>query len=726
MAGRILTRRLLAAALLFLALCGFLGFSRGGGVTSGGGSHTGACDTITGGCPSAHSMSQKLVAAYSGPLFELINPAPVWTGTGYISGTTFTVSSTATGAIANGLALSAAGSGFVPAITPVTYTSGCSGSTCTVNLSQTSGSAGSPLTITAYSVLDVGFQSNGAWDESTWQPFCYGVACLVEKIFNQGSGGSTNDLLAAEVSGGAAVNLNCTASIIVCAPLFVIDTSTDTPMAFTMGSQMGVFADVYSGHGTSGFPAAGTNASVMVDAFNIYASGCCGGVYGFTEPNPNSIIAGGMFALGFATGTGSGGPVNCSSSSVVCFLADTEGNGDPDSPAGWGTYDSGTFLRGVWELQYTSSTNTSSGNFNGAQIWASSPPANPASARETWLRIGSGGDRSWLPAAFSDGLITADVSSHAAAVTKLSNFYAGRSSSICQGSLDLSWFMPNAGFGGAGGGVSSAPATVGNGLSGWGPRPLSDWYTGPILTVQNGGGSGSIQTFSGVGCDIDPAINTFCSGGCLVNTMFNQAWALGVGNAHGNVRQTSVDVSATGSARPSLTLNSLNGQPTLHFSGAQQMCTSVTPLFPVRGTYSVDAAIVARRTGAFTTLQTPLWTDSLLYAGFAAVANTAAFRSGVTATISGVSDSHWHLLDVQSIGSTGGTAFVDGTGTPESFTTIGGISSKYCIGASNGSNFFTGDLAEAVMIYDGTFNGTTNNAPALLTNEEAFWGSLPN
>ena len=116
-----------------------------GGIPPGGIPYAGACDTITGGCPSAHSMSQKLVAAYGGNAFELINPTPAWTGTGSISGTTLTVASTSTGAMANGLALSAAGSGVTPGVAPVTYTSGCSGSTCTVSISQTAASVTSAL-----------------------------------------------------------------------------------------------------------------------------------------------------------------------------------------------------------------------------------------------------------------------------------------------------------------------------------------------------------------------------------------------------------------------------------------------------------------------------------------------------------------------------------------------------------------------------------------------------
>jgi hypothetical protein len=209
-------------------------------ITAAGG-YSGPCDVITGGCVAAHSMSQKMVGGYGGPAFELIDSTPAWTGTASISGTTLTVATTASGAMANGLALSGVGSGFVPAVTPVTYTSGCSGSTCTVSQSQTAASV-----TAAYAVLDVGFQGNGAWDETTWQNFCAGVTCLVEKIFNQGSGGSANDLIASQVSGGSATNLDCTASIIVCAPLFVIDTATDTPMAITASSEMGLFADVYA------------------------------------------------------------------------------------------------------------------------------------------------------------------------------------------------------------------------------------------------------------------------------------------------------------------------------------------------------------------------------------------------------------------------------------------------------------------------------------------------
>ncbi len=65
-------------------------------------SYTGACDTFSDGGKACYSVDQSWVASYAGPLFELAQQAPSWTGAGYISGTTFTVSSTATGAFPTG------------------------------------------------------------------------------------------------------------------------------------------------------------------------------------------------------------------------------------------------------------------------------------------------------------------------------------------------------------------------------------------------------------------------------------------------------------------------------------------------------------------------------------------------------------------------------------------------------------------------------------------------
>jgi hypothetical protein len=712
-ANNMIGRRLIPAALLILALCGFLGFHGGIGTT------TGACDTITGGCPAAHSMSQKLVSSYSGNAFELINPTPAWTGTGSISGTTLTVASTATGTMANGLALSAAGSGVTPGVVPVTYTSGCSGSTCTVSQSQTAASVTS-----AYSVLDVGFLGSGAWNESTWQSFCYGVTCLVEKIFNQGSGGTANDLIASQITGGAANMLNCTASIVVCAPLFVIDTATDTPMAITTASIMGLFGDAYVGHSSSGFPAAGANASVMFSGLNIYASNCCGGLYGFTENNPASIIAGGMLAVGFANGTGSGGAVNCQAANLICFLADTETGGDPIAGP-WQVYDSAAEQRGIWEINYTSGTNTASGSYADTQLYSVSPPNSTASTRQTWLRIGAGGDRSWLPEAFSDGLITADVTTtpHTAAYNAMSSFYSGRSASACRGPLDFTWYMPTSGVGAAGSGLATSLFTIGDGMGAWGTRPLSAWYTGPIITLQNSAGSGSIQTFSAVGCDLDPAVTSFCASGCLVNTLYSQAWDT-AGTTHGNVRNTGYDMSASGSTRPSLTLASLGGQPTIHFSGAQELCTpTLGTAGQVRGTYPAELAVVARRTSG--SALSAVWSTSSIDPGIGFdTANNAFFWWGIQQD-EAANDNLWHSLIIHAIGATGGTAYVDGSANSVSFTTgADPFPANYCIGGRpGGTSELTGDVAEVVLTYNALFNGSVaNNAASILSNDQTFYG----
>jgi hypothetical protein len=710
--------RYLAALALFLTLTANIASANTASaiytinITAAGG-YSGPCDVITGGCVAAHSMSQKMVGAYGGHAFELINSTPAWTGTASISGTTLTVATTTSGAMANGLALSGVGSGFVPAVKPVTYTSGCSGSTCTVSQSQTAASV-----TAAYAVLDVGFQGNGAWDETTWQNFCAGVTCLVEKIFDQGSGGSANDLIASQISGGSATNLDCTASIVVCAPLFIVDTATDTPMAFTASSEMGLFGDVYSGNSSSGLPAGATDASVMFSGFNVYASACCGGLYGMMEPNPNSIPAGAMYAVGFANGIGSGGPVNCDAATHIGFWMDVEASSDPPGPCPAAIYDTDQFSRGVWEGQYKSGSNTDTGLWNGSVVWGPITPSEPASARQTWMRIGSGGDRSWLAAAFSDGWITTDVGSHAAATTKLRNFYAGRSASTCQGPLDFGWYMPTSGLGETGGGVSAPIFTIGIGMGGWSPRPLSAWYTGPVINVTNN--ASQTKTFSGVGCNIDPAITAFCSGGnspCLVNTLFNQAW-ITAGTTHGNVRQTAEDLSTTGSQRPSLTLASLNGHPTIHFSGAQQLCTTATPLGNYHQTYPIDLATVARRTGNVSAVQYAFTSDVSLNLGFYALANTAMYQVSSTQT-KAAADNQWHSLIGHS-SSGAGSLYVDNVSSSFSAGTSLFGPTYYCLGG-HGGNYLTGDIAEAVMNYTGLFNGATTYAGQTYTNDIAYW-----
>jgi hypothetical protein len=45
----------------------------GGGVAGGGGSYSGPCDVITGGCAEAYSVTRAMTSAYSGPLFQIYN-----------------------------------------------------------------------------------------------------------------------------------------------------------------------------------------------------------------------------------------------------------------------------------------------------------------------------------------------------------------------------------------------------------------------------------------------------------------------------------------------------------------------------------------------------------------------------------------------------------------------------------------------------------------------------
>ena len=456
--------------------------------------------------------------------------------------------------------------------------------------------------------------------------------------------------------------------------------------------------------------------------FNLYGSACCGGLYGFTEPNPGAIVNGGMQALGFATGTGSGGPLNCASVTIVCFLTDTENGGDPIT-APWQVYDSGQFVRGVWESQFTSGTNTASGYYNGSLAFSVSPPHNSASARQNWLRIGAGGDRSWLPEAFSDGFIAADVSVHTAAYNKIAGFYAGRSQTSTAGPLDLGWYMPASGINGAGGGVATSPFTVGIGMAGWAMRPLSAWYTGPEVNVTNA--ASVTKDFAAVGGDIDPAITAFCSGAnspCLINTLYGQAWITS-GATYANVRPAGNDLIFSGAARPTVTLASLSGHPTLHFSGAQQGCTAGTPLGGVRGTYPINLAVVGRRTGNTSAQQYLFTSDAPLNLGFSASANTTLFSFGANVTPA-AADGNWHSLDLMGVGSTGGTANVDGVSTAASFTTSPAFPTYYCVGGHSG-NFLTGDIAEIVMTYNGTFGVTRNFTAPIFANQSAYWGAFP-
>jgi hypothetical protein len=196
----------------------------------------------------------------------------------------------------------------VPALTPITHVTAGSGSSWTVDNSQTAGSSGSPLTMIAYAVYDVP-QTNHVADTTGVPSFCAGDQCLVLKLFNETSTGAVNDVIASNVTGGAGFGPggapNCTPTIITCAPMFLIDAGVNLPMVATAyPGEMENCAGCSST--TSGLPGSTASKTTLMSVRSELATNCCG-QYGPKETVGAIPYVGAMFQPFNAYGDGGGG-----------------------------------------------------------------------------------------------------------------------------------------------------------------------------------------------------------------------------------------------------------------------------------------------------------------------------------------------------------------------------------------------------------------------------------
>ncbi|HEV2097767.1 MAG TPA: arabinofuranosidase catalytic domain-containing protein [Stellaceae bacterium] len=686
--------------------------------------YTGACDTITGGCQAAYSTSHSLVASYSGPLFELIQQAPVWTGTGYISGTTFTVASTVSGSLSPGVALSAAGSGTTPALTPITYITGGSGP-YTVNNSQTAGSSGSPLTMAAYAVLDIG-QSAHAANLSGIPDFCKSAICLYEKIFNEAGTGPANDLIASNVKGGNTWNPDCTGSIVACAPLYWLDPNLSVAMApesYPTGMEVCAGAAPCT---TSGMPTGNTSKSVIMAARPDIYTTCCG-EFGLMEPI-GSDPTGSMFAI---IANLNGAVFGCTTAGEWCVGADLEGSSK------LANFDGGTSQQNIYELRYAVSGPTLSFYVNNSSIFSAAPPTTPAAS--SLIRLGLAGDRSTAPVYFYDGLITNDSGDHSAAYSNLATWYAARSANPLAGPLDVAFYV-NPGTVGAANGYQSA--LIGNARAGYSGRCLTASYTGPVADLTDSEGSPVTHTYGCINGAIDPAAAAFCGASppCRISGLYVQApWSAAGGNAS-NIFDPLLKLTCPGglSTCPTMSFsgsaNALNREPTMHFSGGQCLLSSTLNGYVSHVLSPWEIGAVMRRTSG-TTYQAGIeWgASSYYFLGAGNSANTAAFSNGQAFGSGTASDGHWHSLIADTTTNSTGTLYVDGSVVGTASNNAGEVLQSYVtVGCGwNGSaiiNPLNGDIAEVWMQHR-TLNASgtlTSRVSTILTNDEAFWGALPN
>ena len=687
------------------------------------GSYTGACDTIASGCAAAYSTSQSLVAAYSGPMFELVQQAPVWTGTGYISGTAFTVSSTSTGALSIGLALSSAGSGTTPALTPITYITGGSGP-YTVNNSQTAGSSGSPLTMAAYSVYDVP-QSSHTANLSGIPAFCKGETCLWLKVFNEASTGTVNDILASNIHGGGQPqNADCTPSIVTCAPLYWLDPNLNIPvMPASFPAGMESCAGMTTCAATGLPTGSGVNKSVMLVARPDMFTDCCG-VFGMMEICC-STVSSTMF-VPFISGNGA--VFGCATSGTWCVGTDTEGFSYLKSSS------TNSSQMNVYESRYVTSGNTLTSYVNNSLLLTSTP-TTPNTGKQ--VRAGLAGDRSTAPIYFYAGLITADAGDHTAAYNSLANYYAGLSPSPLAGPLDVAFYV-NGGFPDASSGYKSA--LIGNARAGYSGRCLSASYTGPVVDLTDEVTSAT-NTYACINGALDPAAATFCAtNGCYASGLYVQAaWSPDGGNVS-NVYDPLLKLTCSGGFTTCPTVsfsgsaNALNNQPTLHFSGGQCLMSGTMSGYVAHVLSAWEIGAVMRRTSGTTYGAGIEWgANSYYFVGAGNSANTAAFSNGQAFGSGTASDGHWHSVIADTTTNSTGTLYVDGVSVGTASTNAGEVLQSYVtVGCGwNGTsitNPLNGDIAEVWMQHRTTnaSGSLTSRVATIFANDKVFWGTLPN
>lgn len=611
-----------------------------------GSSFTAACDTVTGGCPAAYSMTRKVVSAYAGSAFQLERASDSTTH-------------------------------------------------------------------------DVGFSGNLV-NLADALSFCHNTFCQDTIWYNQGSGGSANNLLATQFNGG----FTCTSSALACAPPFWVDQTTGMPVIPTpYPAGMEVFA---GGSGTtSGIPSGTVSKSVLVVQRSEDNTACCSGA-GIMEQT--AVGAGTMFALQAVYGNNMIGTVFCSAANANCLVLDLEGGGVVTTATGTNQHQ-----LNIEEGQFDSVADKEQIWLNGTQILA--PTAPPFAVNSgTWVRAGLAGDHTHVTSRLSEMLIMSDAGDHTTLRANVASFYGGLTPSVCQGAPDLYYVMQ---------GYNSGTASVYTTPSGasYALRLLRAGYTGPIADLRNT--LGTTNTYgrdpsSITDCGIDPAAVTFCAanGPCTVAGLYNQAGYFLNGAGQFNLDPNSVTklVQTIVADQPTANFtgpDTLNGNPTMHFAGGQWLQSSGMGAW----TEPWNVSAVTRRTGSFTSLSPIVsFDEGFGFLGFNTSVSTVLGKSTSSGSdpsqISGTaSDNHWHAISFTSQTATGSAMSVDnvsvGTTTSQGAQTLIGY---VAIGGDpdGGLGFMTGDIAEINLMAALQDNVQFDPTAIMFPYYEATWGSLPN
>jgi hypothetical protein len=685
-------RILTSALLLMVAL---LLLRTGGAAFGAGGSYQGPCDLLAGGCAEAYSVTHALTTRYVGPLFQLIR----------------------------------------------------SRDRRTLNIGQTGARTANLSGVAKFCDTTVNSPN-----------YCY-----FNKIYAQIHTSGNNDMpvFGTPASKGTGIefpgNFSCTATPIACAAPWWIDPSTGLPLLDTVWP-----AEYINDRALTGVTAGNGPVAVIVDGRNEQWD--VGGGWGLSHDT---------------TGCGEAGCGQPFKLQGTMFTFTTEYNHDgiyqycpqtpPDfcvgidseqhfsiGPSGFnqGPYGSiaGDIL-GIIEWDGASATNTVTGIVNGVTAFSNSPPhVGPGTSwgpQYPFLHIG-GGDGTHITQLDRDGMLMNRtlISGEVTAITANEKaFYASQSPSTCRSTGDPGYFFPP---------QVQAEGTeypISQTFVAWGLRQMRASQTGPIADLRDVV-TNVVHTYGPApnGCGLDPAAATFCArNGCAVAKLYNQeTWASTTSinkQGLGNVHDPALDMTASSNAaEPTVAFNGLNGFPTMHFNGRQELCTSNLavsfaaavqyPLYRSAVGVGASMAVVARRTGGDTSLQEAFGTFAdATYLGFAAAADTAQIVGDGTSSTMAAPDGKWHEI----YGEQGSpsqyaynfTPYVDGVaGSPASYGSADVLANKTCLGGSStGANLLSGDIAE-VTITGGLTTGPSLSQFAspeaeIFSLEKAAWGDLP-
>jgi hypothetical protein len=561
--------------------------------------------------------------------------------------------------------------------------------------------------------------------------FCNKTYCYYNLIYDQI--GSSNLIPVGSHSGTAAPSY-CS-STTPCVTPFWFDPETGLPIVRTGGT-------------TSQFDNETADSNIIggSHAISVYSYGsnqgwsiCCGS-FGVAHEPYNSDTVGTMFSEWLDYGNASTTYQSCSSSTTICAGIDEESaNLDGANYTPTASQD----LQQMITWDGAAATNTVTVYVNSATpIYSNSPPCAerngcPANAGgtaafniQTTLRLGGGGDNSHVDQIFREGLI-ANTALSGSDFTNLSNnetafFSPYNMPAVCEGIGDFS--LP-ASFNGS----QNEPAGIGGTLGAYGLYRMRASYWGPVVTLRDN--VTNVEATYGPassGCGLDPAAASTCAtDGCSVVTLYNQATYDDTTAAGSSAHNANMDLTQqTNAAQPTVTFNSLNGLATLHFSGAQMLCSGAITDNPPP---AVWAETVARRTGNTSSAAVVFSGNNAggNWFGWQSASNTpGGYFGGNFSSSKTVTDGTWLSEIVDLLSSSTKTLYVGGVNGSNAIGVDNfGLGTSVCLGAVNNASFYqylTGDVAELAFGTAYAMNPSFYNDPEaiIFSLQKTVWGTL--